>query len=284
MSEWKTVRKTAHAKSVESICEALKASPEEGLDREEAKRRLRTCGPNQLEKQSRRSWVAILFGQLKGVVIWVLVAALVVALSLAEWPEAIAIAAVIVVNTLIGFIAEWRATRTIDALREQEESHARVRRGCETITVPIRDLAPGDLIEVTAGELVPADARVVESDGLRLNEAALSGESEPVSKGMEEVDEEAPLAERSCLLFKGCSIMDGRGRAVVTATGMRTELGQIARAAMEAESTEAPLSERLDQLGRKFVGLVPGIGPQSGAIRAVTAGINPARAPSLPKQ
>ncbi len=256
MSEWKTVGKTAHAESVDRICEFLKTSSEEGLSHEEAKRRLRACGFNQLEKQSRRSWVAIFIDQLKGVVIWVLVAALAVALALAEWPEAIAIAAVILVNTLIGFVAEWRATRTIDALREQEESHVRVRRGGETETLPIRNLVPGDLIEVEAGELVPADARVVESEGLRLNEAALSGESEPVSKGTEPVDEDAPLAERSCLLFKGCSIMDGSGRAVVTATGMRTELGQIARAAMEAESTEAPLGERLDQLGRQFVGLV----------------------------
>ncbi|MFW6217541.1 MAG: cation-translocating P-type ATPase [Verrucomicrobiota bacterium] len=256
MSEWKTVGKTAHAESVDRICEFLKTSSEEGLSHEEAKRRLRACGFNQLEKQSRRSWVAIFIDQLKGVVIWVLVAALAVALALAEWPEAIAIAAVILVNTLIGFVAEWRATRTIDALREQEESHVHVRRGGETETLPIRNLVPGDLIEVEAGELVPADARVVESEGLRLNEAALSGESEPVSKGTEPVDEDAPLAERSCLLFKGCSIMDGSGRAVVTATGMRTELGQIARAAMEAESTEAPLGERLDQLGRQFVGLV----------------------------
>ncbi|MFP4157524.1 MAG: cation-translocating P-type ATPase [Opitutales bacterium] len=256
MSDWKTVGKTAHAKSVDRICEYLKTSSEAGLSQEEAKRRLRACGYNQLEKQSRRSWVAIFIDQLKGVVIWVLLAALAVALALAEWPEAIAIAAVILVNTLIGFIAEWRATRTIDALREQEESHVRVRRGGETETLPIRNLVPGDLIEVEAGELVPADARVVESDGLRLNEAALSGEAESVSKDSEPVDEDAPLAERSCLLFKGCSIMDGRGRAVVTATGMRTELGQIARAAMEAESTEAPLGERLDQLGRQFVGLV----------------------------
>ena len=226
------------------------------MSREEAKQRLRECGPNRLEQQSRRNWVAILFGQFKGVVIWVMLAALGVALVMGEWPEAIAIAAVIVVNTLIGFIAEWRATRTIDALREQEESHARVRRGGKTETLPIRNLVPGDVIEAEAGELVPADARLIESDGLRLNEAALSGEAEPVSKDSEAVDEDASLAERSCLLFKGCSIMDGKGRAVVIATGMQTELGQIARAAMEAESTEAPLGERLDQLGRKFVGLV----------------------------
>lgn len=256
MSDWKTAGNNAHARSAESVCESLQSASDAGLSRREAERRLKACGPNQLERQSRRSWVGIFIGQLKGVVIWVLLAALVVALALAEWPEAIAIAAVIMVNTLIGFIAEWRAIRTIDALREQEESHAQVRRGGETETVPIRNLVPGDWIEVEAGELAPADARVIESDGLRLNEAALSGESEPVSKGTEAVDEDAPLAERSCLLFKGCSIVGGRGRAVVTATGMRTELGKIARAAMEAESTEAPLGERLDQLGRQFVGLV----------------------------
>ncbi len=256
MSDWKTVRETAHAKPADAVCEALETSVEEGLSRDEARRRLRECGPNQLEEQSQRGWAAILLGQFKGVVIWVLVAALAVAVAMAEWPEAIAVAAVILVNTLIGFIAEWRAIRTIDALREQEESHVRVRRGGETVTLPIRKLVTGDLIEVEGGELVPADARLVESEGLRLNEATLSGESEPVSKDTEAVGEDVPLAERSCLLFKGCSILDGRGRAVVTATGMRTELGKIARAAMEAESTEAPLGERLDQLGRQFVGLV----------------------------
>ncbi|MFP4358318.1 MAG: cation-translocating P-type ATPase [Puniceicoccaceae bacterium] len=256
MSDWKTASESAHAKSYEAVCDELKTSCEDGLSQEEAAKRLRKAGPNRLEEQSQRGWTAILFGQFKGVVIWVLVAALAVAVAMAEWPEAIAVAAVILVNTLIGFVAEWRAVRTIDALREQEESHARVRRGGEIRTVPIRELVPGDVIEVEGGELVPADARLIDSRGLRLNEATLSGESEPVSKDTEAVEEEAPLAERSCLLFKGCAIMDGRGRAVVTATGMRTELGKIARAAMEAESTEAPLTERLDQLGRQFVGLV----------------------------
>ena len=256
MSDWKTVRENAHAKTVDAVCRALETSSEEGLGQKEAGRRLRACGPNRLEKQNRASWMVILLGQFKGVVIWVMVAALAVAVAMAEWPEAIAVAAVIVVNTLIGFIAEWRAIRTIDALRKQEESHVRVRRGGENETLPIRNLVPGDLIEVEGGELVPADARLVESEGLQLNEAALSGESEPVSKDTDAVKQDVPLAERSCLLFKGCSIMDGRGMAVVTATGMRTELGKIARAAMEAESTEAPLGERLDQMGRQFVGLV----------------------------
>ena len=142
MSHWKTVRETAHAKPADAVCEVLETSVEEGLSRDEAGRRLRECGPNRLEKQSQRGWAAILLGQFKGVVIWVMVAALAVAVAMAEWPEAIAVAAVILVNTLIGFIAEWRAIRTIDALREQEESHVRVRRGGETVTLPIRDWFP----------------------------------------------------------------------------------------------------------------------------------------------
>lgn len=243
-------------KSPDSVCDKLGASGESGLGHDEAKRRLGKVGPNRLKKRERRGVASLLLRQFQSVILWVLVVALVVALVLAHWPEAIAIAAVILVNTLLGFFAEWKATRTIDALQKQEEAHVEVLREGEWNPIPIRRLVPGDLIRLKGGELVPADARLLECEKLRLNEAALTGESEPVTKSTEAVDAEAPLAEHVGMLYKGCSVTDGTGRAIVTATGMRTELGRITKSALEAESSEVPLRTRLDRLGHRFVILV----------------------------
>lgn len=256
MSEDTYTIQDPHSKSIKEVRTSLDASDEGGLSDSEVKKRREAVGPNQLEEHHQRGPLTVLLDQFKSVVIGVLVIALAVALAMREWPEAIAVAAVIVVNTVIGFIAEWRAILTIDALQKQEESHATVVRDGKESQVAVRELVPGDRLRIKAGELTPADARLVESKSLRVNEAALTGEAEPVVKHTEKVGQDSPLAERLCMLYKGCSVVDGHGEAIVTATGMRTELGKIARSAMEAESTEAPLRERLDRLGRRFVGLV----------------------------
>jgi len=256
MKEQQPKTEAPHARTMNEVADSLGSDAVEGLSRREAQQRLEQSGYNELIRHKARSPWRILLEQFHGVLLWVLLAALAVALALQEWPEAVAIAAVILVNTLIGFLAEWKATRTIDALRQKEEVHATVIRDGGAEDVPVRELVPGDLIELKPEKIVPADARVVESAGLRIDEAALTGESGPVSKGPDPVDGNTPLAERSCMVFKGCAVVDGGGRALVTGTGMQTELGNIADAAMHAESGETPLRVRLDQLGRRFVWLV----------------------------
>ncbi len=245
-----------HSHSVEQLADELNTSAGAGLSKREAGKRFDSVGSNELREHQSPSPLTILLRQFSGVIIWVLLAALTIALILGRWPEAMAIAGVIVVNTAIGFFSEWRAIRTINALRRKEDAHAVVIRDGEPARIFVRELVPGDLVEINAGDLVPADGRIVESDGIRLNEAALTGESDTVSKGAETLDEEVPLAERHNMLYKGSSVVGGRGKILVTGTGMQTEIGRIARAAMEAESTEVPLRERLDKLGRGFVWLV----------------------------
>jgi Ca2+-transporting ATPase len=223
MSEGNHTVQDPHSKSIDDVSASLDASDESGLSESEVKKRREAVGPNQLEKHHQRGPLTVLVDQFKSVVIGVMVVALVAALVMREWPEAIAVAAVIVVNTVIGFIAEWRAIQIVDALQKQEETHATVVRGGKEIQVAVRELVPGDRLRIKAGELAPADARLVESKGLRVNEAALTGEAEPVAKDTEEVGHDSPLAERLCMLYKGCSVVDGHGEAVITATGMRTE-------------------------------------------------------------
>ena len=274
MSDNRANLKAPHAQKPEAVINALDAGGSSGLTGEEARRRLRQDGPNELEAHHSRGTLAVLAGQFNGVVIWVLLFALAGTVILGRWPEAIAVAAVLLVNTTIGFIAELRAIRVIDALREREASHASVRRDGEWKEVPVRRLVAGDRIRLESGELVPADARIVASESLRVNEAALTGESEPVTKGPDPVDKDALLAERSSMVFKGCSVIGGSGEAVVTGTGMRSELGRIAASAMKTESAEMPLRKRLDHLGRRFVGLVV-----AAAILTAVAGLARGRDP-----
>ena len=182
----------------------------------------------------------------------ILAAAAIIALAMAHWTEAVAILAVVVVNTAIGFISEWRAIRTMEGLQELEQPHARVRRGGEERTVAADELVPGDVVLLGPEDVVPADLRIVEAGTLRVEEAPLTGESVPVAKRVEAVGDDAVLAERSSMLFKGTSVAEGEAVAVVTATGMDTELGTISSLAEGASSGQTPLQDNLDRLGRRL--------------------------------
>jgi len=246
----------AHSLESTEVSRTLGVDRETGLSSGEVERRRRQHGLNQLrEAQSRSAWL-ILLEQFRSVVILVLVGALVLAIVFAKWPEAIAIAAVIAINTAIGFFSGIKAVRSMEALRRLGKLDAQVRRDGGEQAVSAVDLVPGDILVLKAEALVPADARLLEGQGCRVNEAALTGESVPVNKRSEPVAEAAPLAERTSMLYKGTTVVEGRVEAVVVATGMQTELGRISEMAEQAEATATPLQKRLDRLGRRLAVIV----------------------------
>jgi len=235
--------------SADALLEALKVDPERGLDPAEAQSRLQRLGPNRIEEGRRAGVWDILLNQFKSVVILILVAAGVLAGLMREWPELVAVALVVVVNTAIGFFTEWKAVRTMEALRKLGQTTARVRRGGSEREIDATGVVPGDILVL----VLPADARVVSTDRLSVDESALTGESVPVNKQPDALEDPGtPLADRTCMVFKGTTVTDGDAIAVVTATGMRTELGDIARQTQAAESGQTPLQARLDQLGNRL--------------------------------
>ncbi len=227
-----------------------------GLPDAEARARLKRYGPNRLREQAARSAWTILVNQFRSLVVALLVVSGAVSLAMGEYPDAIAIAVVIMVNTAIGFGTELRAARSMEALVRLGSVETRVRRDGETRMVPAAELVPGDIVLLEGGDMVTVDLRLVEVSRLEADESALTGESVPVAKSVEPVAEDAPLAERTCMLFKGTSVTRGSGLGVVTATGMNTELGAISSLVESAEEETTPLEERLDALGRKLVWVI----------------------------
>jgi len=237
---------------VEQVLENFKVDPEQGLNEEEVRRRIEQHGPNRIREAKTRSVWRILIEQFKSMVIIVLVIAGAVAFFFQHLAEGIAIVAVLMVNAGIGFVTEWKAVRSMEALSRLGEESIRVRRNGEERDVLVERLVPGDIIVLESGDLAPADVRLIESNEVRVNEAVLTGESVPVLKQTEPVDADAPLAERKCMLYRGTTVNEGSGEGVVTATGMKTELGHISELAESAEKEITPLQKRLDQLGRRL--------------------------------
>jgi len=241
-----------HAATVERVLEMLNVTPGHGLSRQEVQRRFDQHGPNKLREAKRRTAWQIIIAQFTSMVIIVLAAAGAVAFALQHWAEGFAIAAVVFVNAALGFATEWKATRSMEALQEMGGDRIRVRREGEDLEIDAADLLPGDIIIVEAGDIVPADARLIESNNLRVNEAALTGESVPVQKQTQAVKDDAPPADRTCMLYKGTTITEGSGESVVVRTGMQTELGRISELAESAEKETTPLQKRLDRLARRL--------------------------------
>jgi Ca2+-transporting ATPase len=237
---------------VEKVLKNFDVKPDQGLNEAEVQQRRERHGPNRLREAKRRGAGRILIEQFKSMVIIVLVIAGALAFSFQHWAEGIAIAAVLLVNAGIGFLTEWKALRSMEALREMGGDTIRVRRGGTEKEIDAEELVPGDVIVLEAGDLAPADVRLVESNNLRINEAALTGESVPVLKQVEAADADAPLAERISMLYRGTTVNEGSGQGVVTATGMDTELGHISELAESAEKETTPLQKRLDHLGRRL--------------------------------
>lgn len=248
-----------HARTTDETLEAFGVRVQRGLSTEEAEKRWRKHGANRLREVETAPWWRVLLSQFKSILVYLLAAAAVLAFATQRLSEAVAVVAVIVVNTLIGFMSEWRAMRSMAALRKMGEHTTRVRRDEQEQEIAASQLVPGDVVLLRAGDLVPADLRLVQGEHLRVNEAPLTGESVPVDKVAEPVDEGTDLAGRRDMLFKATTIADGTAVGIAVATGTETELGRIAQLAEEAESTVTPLQKRLDALGRRLAWLTIGI-------------------------
>jgi Ca2+-transporting ATPase len=235
------------------IIESLEVDPEQGLSTEEAKRRLEEYGPNRIAASRRRSAREIFFDQIKNLIVVLLMVAAAAAFAFGQGLEGVAIVIALLINVLVGFFTELRAVRSMEALEKMSEITANVLRDGETVTVPAPQVVPGDVAPLDGGDVAPADMRLIEANSLKTDESALTGESVPVSKKVGDIEEDAPLAERWNMVFKGTGVTDGTGRAVVVSTGMETELGRISRMAQEAEEEESPLEKRLEDLGKDLV-------------------------------
>ncbi|HXJ19513.1 MAG TPA: cation-translocating P-type ATPase [Polyangia bacterium] len=230
-----------------------------GLTADLAARRLAEAGPNEIAQQRSRSPWSMLLGQFASPLIWLLMAACVVSGVLGDAIDAVAIGVILLLNALVGFFQEYRAEKAISALREMTAPEARVLRDGHAALVAAAAVVPGDLLLLEAGDVVAADARLLDAHALTTNEAALTGESLPVEKQTSAARADAPLAERRDSVFMGTSVATGTARAEVVATGMRTELGRIAHLLAHTEETETPLQGRLRRLGRTLLFLAIGI-------------------------
>lgn len=248
-----------HDKTIDELVVQLRTDGQLGLSSRQATARLTTAGPNVLRKGDAISPWAILASQFRSVVIWVLVGAAGVSTLLGELIDGVAIMAIVVLNAVIGFFQEYRAERAAAALARLTAPRAKVVRDGQAAVIAASEVVPGDLLLLDAGDLVAADARLLEASALRANEAPLTGESQPVEKQTGIWASDAPLADRGNMVFLGTSIVGGSGRALVTATGMETEVGHIAELLRTATSGETPLQKRLDLVGRRLLWACLGI-------------------------
>jgi Ca2+-transporting ATPase len=250
-SERPAVNDNPHSRSADEALTALDTTAT-GLSSEEAQRRLAQYGENEVVQASERTPLAIFVAQFNSVLIWVLLAAA----GLSAWAghavDAVLITVIVVVNGVFGFVQDYRAEQSLEALREMASPTATVRRDGTAVERDSTELVPGDVIELESGDVVPADGRLLDDVDLEVDEAALTGESAPVSKSADPLDHDTPLAERENMVFNSTNVTRGRGVAVVTATGMNTEVGSIARELATTEETQTPLQEELDELGRRL--------------------------------
>ena len=243
-------------------------SDEAGLSQAEAARRLTEHGPNKLAEQKKPSLVARFFAQFKDPMTFILLAAAAVsgftaAYAGESFADVIIILAVVIINALLGVIQESKAEQAIEALQRMSAARSRVRREGAVVELPSSELVPGDVVLLEAGDAVPADARLLHSASLKVEEAALTGESVPVEKHAEalacEEGKAIPLGDRKNMVYMGSTAVYGRAEAVVTSTGMRTEMGKIATALQDAKEERTPLQLRLAQLSRILSAAVLGI-------------------------
>jgi Ca2+-transporting ATPase len=238
-----------------NIAKELATDLSSGLSAAEAQIRLDRYGRNQLREAPKRSPWGIFFDQFKDFIIWVLIGAAVVSGFLQEVVDAIAIIAIVILNAVLGFLQEYRAEQSLAALKKLSSPTSKTIRDGKHQILGSDELVPGDLVELEAGDSVPADGRVAWlTSNFSTQEASLTGESTPVAKTASALDErDTPLADRANMIYLGTSIASGRARAVVTETGMQTELGKIAGMIQEIEQEATPLQKKLEQFGKWIV-------------------------------
>ena len=234
--------------SINEAMAALKAS-KEGLSEEEARRRLEKYGPNELKEMKRETPLHMFLAQFKDMLIIILVVSAIIAALLGEIVDAFAIIIIVIINAILGFVQEYRAEKALEALRKLAAPQARVMRGGKEVRIPAGELVPGDMLLIESGDKLPADARIIHAVDMRVDESSLTGESVPVGKDTAPVKSDAQVSERKSMLFMGTAVTYGRGTAVVTDTGMSTQIGEIAEIIQATEEEMTPLQKRLEKFG-----------------------------------
>jgi Ca2+-transporting ATPase len=239
-----------HGLSAEEALAKLQTDGVRGLSQAEASRRMADYGPNELQAAQRVSPWTLLLEQLKNIFVLILFIAVVLSAFLGHRVEAVAISVIVLFAVILGFIQEYRAERAIEALRKMAAPTAAVLRYGEELNIPARELVPGDIILLRAGDRVPADARLIEAVNLQVEEAALTGESVPAEKHIAPLGPgELAVGDRKNMVHAGTLVTYGRGRGVVAATGMQTEFGKIAQMLQTLETGRTPLQKNLDKVG-----------------------------------
>lgn len=252
-----------HSETKDAVLKELSSNTESGLTAGQASEKLAKHGYNKLREKKKKTNLQRFFDQFKDVMILILIAAAVISFVIAcvghdpmEFFEPVLILLIVVLNAVMGMLQESKAEKALDALKNMSAPHARVLRDGEEKIIDASELVPGDIIRLEAGDFIPADARLLHSVSLKSEESALTGESVPSEKEADEqIEREAPLGDRSNMVFSGCSVTYGTATAVVTATGMDTEMGKIANLLEGESETQTPLQKKLAQLG-KYLGIV----------------------------
>lgn len=245
-------------KSFEQVAQELNTNILTGLTEEEAQKRLNEYGPNALKEAKKTPLIVKFFSQFKDfmVIILLIAAVISVVINPEDWIESIIILVVVLINAILGTWQESKAEKSLEALKKLSTPNAKVWRGGQLISVKSMDLVPGDIINIEAGDFVPADCRLIEAVSLVVDESALTGESVPVTKDIKVIEkEDVSLGDMHNCLFSSTYVTYGRGKAIVTGTGMSTEIGKIASSLMESEKEVTPLQLKLDQIG-KFIGFI----------------------------
>ncbi|MCJ7635552.1 cation-translocating P-type ATPase [Candidatus Bathyarchaeota archaeon] len=264
-----------HAESKDEILKFLDVTIE-GLNNDEIERRLKEYGPNELTEKKRRTPLQMFLGEFKDIFILLLIAASVFSMAVGYYEfqlpplpgeppkdpfeifaDSLIIIIIVILVAVAGFVQEYRAEKAMDALKKLAAPKARVIRDDRIIMIPSRELVPGDILVLESGDLVPADARLIESVELKNDEAVLTGESTPVNKDASIIlQSDAPVNDKRNMVFVGTHVIYGRGKAVVTSTGMKTEFGKIAELVQEAKEEDTPLQKRLDKFAKKIAKVV----------------------------
>ncbi|QNK54636.1 calcium-translocating P-type ATPase, SERCA-type [Paenibacillus sp. PAMC21692] len=258
-----------HQYGVNDLTERLGSSLQEGLKPSAAAERLEENGANELTEGKRVPPILLLLNQFKDFMVLILMGATLISGLLGEYLDAITIIAIIVINAVLGFVQEFRAERSLRALKELSAPSAKVLRGGELITIAARELVAGDIVYLESGDRVPADVRLIETNSCYAEESALTGESVPVGKYAAPIpDGDLPLGDQRNIGFMGTMLTRGTAKGIVVRTGMETEMGKIAGLIQSTESMETPLQHRLEQLGKLLIMVAIGL-----TIMVVVAGI-----------
>jgi len=248
MSNW-------HSMEVDQVLRELNTDPYQGLSDEEVRNRLEKYGYNELKKEERVSPFTLFINQFKNILIVILIGAIALSASVGEVVDAAIIGIIVIFCAVLGFVQEYRAERALDALKKMLSPTITVIRGGKEEEVPSKDLVPGDIVLLEAGDKIPSDARLIENHSLRCDEAPLTGESVPVGKDIKLLLDAVRLSDRRNMVLTGTTVTYGRGKAAITATGMSTEFGKIAEEVTAVKVEKTPLEKRTQEIG-KWLGII----------------------------